>query len=73
MPPRPPRLLPKTLRYAASLVALAGVASAAPQAGLFVKDEPVPGLELPTIDGGETIDLAGLGGQRVILLQFASW
>ncbi len=41
--------------------------------GIFVKDQPAPGLELPTIDGRSTINLGTLVGRRVIVLQFASW
>ena len=41
--------------------------------GIFVKDRPTPGLELPTIDGRSTVDLGALLGRKVIVLQFASW
>lgn len=41
--------------------------------GIFVKGRPTPGLELPTIDGRSTVDMATLLGRKVIVLQFASW
>jgi len=33
----------------------------------------LPDLELPTIDGTRTIRLSELRGQRLLLIQFASW
>ena len=33
----------------------------------------LPDLELPTIDGSATIKLSELRGQRLLLIQFASW
>lgn len=32
-----------------------------------------PDVELPTIDGSETIRLSELEGQRLLLIEFASW
>ena len=54
-------------------------AAAAPTAafqrggGVFRQGQPLPDLELPTIDGERTINLADLGGKKVLLIQFASW
>jgi hypothetical protein len=42
-------------------------------ASLLQRGQPLPGLVLPTIDGQETVDLAGLRGKKVLLIQFASW
>ncbi len=33
----------------------------------------VPELELPTIDGQQTVRLSEFRGERVLLIQFASW
>lgn len=48
-------------------------ASTGDASGIFVEDRPLPGLELPTIDGRSTVYLGALLGRRVIVLQFASW
>lgn len=32
-----------------------------------------PDVELPTIDGSETLRLSELEGQRLLLIEFASW
>ena len=32
-----------------------------------------PDIELPTIDGSKTVRLSELRGQRVLLIEFASW
>jgi hypothetical protein len=64
---------------AMALIAVSTLAAGGPAgrsgdpAGIFVKDRPTPGLELPTIDGRSTINLGALVGRRVIVLQFASW
>jgi len=42
-------------------------------ASLLQRGHPLPGLVLPTIDGQGTVDLAGLRGKKVLLIQFASW
>lgn len=47
--------------------------TAGESAGVFVKDRPAPALELPAIDGRSTLELGSFAGQRVIVLQFASW
>lgn len=44
-----------------------GEATAAPEVG-----RRLPPLRLPTLDGG-TLDLRRLHGQRVLLIEFASW
>jgi hypothetical protein len=41
--------------------------------GIFVRDQPVPDLELPTLDGRASLRLGALGGRKAIVLQFASW
>ena len=41
--------------------------------GLFAKDQPLPDLELPTIDGATTLNLSQLRGTPTLLIQFASW
>ena len=57
---------------AALLFAVPSTAQRSP--GLFRTGEPLPHLELPTIDGSATLDLAELGqGKKVLLIQFASW
>lgn len=39
----------------------------------WVVGEPAPHVHLPTIDGGEPIDLADHRGTKVLLAEFASW
>jgi len=36
-------------------------------------DQFLPELELPTIDGKQTIRLSDFKGERILLIQFASW
>ena len=55
------------------LAAAASTATAQRGAGVFRQGRPLPDLELPTIDGKRTINLADLGGVKVLLIQFASW
>jgi hypothetical protein len=45
----------------------------AAQSGLFEQGKRLPALELPTIDGTQTINLAELRGKKLLLIQFASW
>lgn len=61
------RLLP-TLA-ASALLALPMTA----QGSRWVVGETVPNLRLPTIDGGETIDLRDFRGVKLLLVEFASW
>ena len=42
------------------------------QVGWEVGDS-LPELELPTIDGSKTIRLSDFKGERMLLIQFASW
>lgn len=45
-----------------------------PAAGAWTTvGERIPDLELPLIDGSGSFDLAALRGERVLLIQFASW
>ena len=56
------------------LLAIAAPTAAAQRdAGVFRQGQPLPNLELPTIDGERTINLADLSGKKVLLIQFASW
>ncbi len=56
------------------LLLLASAAPVAAQgAGVFAKNQPLPDLELPTIDGATTLNLAELRGTPTLLIQFASW
>ena len=58
----------------AAALLFAGTSMAQRGPGLFRTGEPLPHLELPTIDGSTTLDLAELGqGKKVLLIQFASW
>ncbi len=66
-------ILPHTLVLACLLGASASSATAQRGAGVFRQGQPLPALELPTIDGKRTINLADLGGGKVLLIQFASW
>lgn len=51
-----------------------GQSDSAPKAtGVFREGQRAPSLELPTIDGRSTINLASLAGRKAIVLQFASW
>jgi hypothetical protein len=43
------------------------------RAGIFEEGARAPALELPSIDGSATINLAALRGKKLIVLQFASW
>ena len=52
--------------------ALALASTQAAQSNPWTVGEPLPELELPTIDGG-TLALADLRGKRVLLIEFASW
>ena len=58
----------------ASVALLVAALTAGAQAGEYRSDvgDPVGDLRLPTIDG-KTIDLAGLRGKKVLLIEFASW
>lgn len=38
-----------------------------------MKGQPYPALRLPTIDGKQTIDLRSYRGQKLVLIEFASW
>ena len=44
-----------------------------PQGTAWRKGRPLPELRLPTIDGERTIDLAELRGNKLLLIEFASW
>lgn len=33
----------------------------------------IPSIELPTLDGRSTVDLASFEGKKLLLIQFASW
>ncbi len=58
------------------LACLALAAAAAPARAQEVGFEPgqfLPDLELPTIDGEETLRLSDFRGTRLLLVQFASW
>lgn len=35
--------------------------------------QPLPALELPTLDGRQTVRLSELRGTALLLIQFASW
>lgn len=67
------KTLSRTLASFCLLVAAAPLATAQRNTSVFQKGRPLPNLELPTIDGERTINLADLGGKKVLLIQFASW
>ena len=67
------KLLQRTLALACFLAAATPTAGAQQGARVFRQGQPLPDLELPTIDGKQTINLADLGGKKVLLIQFASW
>ena len=54
-------------------LALATFAAPATAQDVFVEGEPLPDLELPTIDGKRAINLSELTGKPTLLIQFASW
>jgi len=58
-----------------TLLACLLVGSASAQQGKIGWEDGqfVPDLELPTIDGERTVRLSEFRGQRVLLIQFASW
>lgn len=58
---------------ALALLAPSAGAHAQNQSGRATVGELLPDLELPTIDGTRTIRLSELRGQRLLLIQFASW
>jgi hypothetical protein len=39
----------------------------------FEPNQHVPDLELPTLDGSQSLRLSDLRGRRLLLIQFASW
>ncbi len=39
----------------------------------FAKGRFLPDLELPTIDGAQTMRFSELRGKKLLLVQFASW
>ena len=67
------KLIQRTLALACLLAAAAPTAAAQRGGSVFHQGQPLPDLELPTIDGKRTINLADLGGKKVLLIQFASW
>ena len=58
----------------ATLLALAMAAAVpqAPQVGRQI-GQVFPDLELPSVDGRRTVRLSELRGQRLLLIEFASW
>ena len=54
-------------------LALTGLSPTNAQATEPVVGQLHPKLCLPTIDGRQTIDLRDFKGQKVLLVQFASW
>ena len=66
-------LIPSTIVLACLLATATSTAGAQRGGGVFRQGQPLPDLELPTIDGLRTINLADLGGKKVLLIQFASW
>ena len=70
------KLLQRSITVACLFAVAASTApTAAAQRGgdVFRQGQPLPDLELPTIDGTRTIRLSELRGERVLLIQFASW
>jgi len=67
------KFLKRSIALACVLAASASTASAQRGGGVLRQGQPLPNLELPTIDGKRTINLADLGGKKVLLIQFASW
>lgn len=59
----------------ASVFALASQPGAQVEQGKvgWVEGELAPPLRLPTIDGEQTINLHGLVGTPILLIEFASW
>lgn len=62
------------LRASAALLFLAAAATPLPaqKSGRAVGTH-FPDVELPTIDGKETLRLSDFEGQRLLLIEFASW
>lgn len=52
---------------------IAGSAAALPQEFGMQAGKLLIDLELPTIDGTETMRLSDLRGKKTLLIQFASW
>ena len=65
----------RSMGFLAALALLAPSVSAHAQnqSGRATVGELLPDLELPTIDGTRTIQLSELRGQRLLLIEFASW
>ena len=55
------------------LVAAVVLSAAMSAQTAWVVGEPLPDLKLPTIDGREQVALSSLRGQRLLLIEFASW
>ncbi len=67
------KLLQRTIALVCLFAAATSTAAAQRGGSVFRQGQPLPDLELPTIDGQRTINLADLGGKKVLLIQFASW
>jgi len=57
----------------APLLALVAPPTAAAQSVGRAVGDFFPDVELPTIDGTQTLRLSELEGQRLLLIEFASW
>ena len=56
-----------------AVVAVAAVALATPQGIGTEPGQLFPDLELPLVGGEGTLRLSSLRGERVLLIEFASW
>ena len=56
-----------------TLIGGLGTVEAQDAAALIQRGRPLPRLLLPKVDGSGSLDLADLKGQKVLLIQFASW
>ncbi|MHC5063806.1 MAG: hypothetical protein ACYTG5_07515 [Planctomycetota bacterium] len=64
----------KAISFTASLVSLLLATGLSAQDSLTPKDgEVFPEMSFPTLDGQDRMSLSDFRGQKVLLMQFASW
>ncbi len=64
------RMCPRILL---ALTLLAAPPATAQEGGLLRVGEPLPAIELPTVDGRSSLLLSELVGTPTLLIEFASW
>ena len=65
--------LSNVARGAAALLAASALGSLGNAQAPWKAGEPIPHVHLPDIRTGEAVDLSQFRGQRLLLIEFASW